>query len=263
MRPPRRSRKTLTPFTPNSAPEGLNPRNEAPTFKDERETRACDAFNFTLRDKGWIFRKRGREDWSFIPASLLKTHPIPEIFRKGIEGVHYACGWKGLADMLDEYGEEYSPTNLEPPRRVSSVPGDSPQKLDAPADADADGDTLIEASQSVAYEGDENQGNEQEELMDGDDGEAQAMADEESDTINGVQIKQEDDEEDSSSIVPDNSSLLTTLECLKKCREELTWLENHPGFHGQDTELCKDHMHDTIANLYSQVCNYNETNSHE
>jgi hypothetical protein len=57
----------------------------------------------------------------------------------------------------------------------------------------------------------------------------------------------------------DNSSLMTTLECLKKCREEITWLQNNPDYHvSGDTEACKEHMRETITNLYSQICDYND-----
>lgn len=207
--------------------------NEAQAFRDERVTWACDTFRLSLKPKGWASRGRGRDDWSFIPGSLLKQYKSSEVFLKGTAGVHFACGWNGLADLLERYGEDYALTNLERPRGshasddIDSLIDDSP---------------MVDASQSAPS-------------RENDSGEA-------GDSVNPNATQSNQQNENGLVITAtDNSSLLTTLECLKKCREEITWLQNNPAYHvSDDTEACKEHMRETITNLYSQIFDYNDGN---
>lgn len=262
MRPPRRSRKQLKPFTPNSPPEGLNQVNEAPTFLDARESKACDAYRLVLRPNGWASFGRGtKENWSFIPASLLERYSSSKVFHDGTEGVHYACGWSGLADLLDRYGESYAPSNLEPPSRIAD---DSSGLLNTQPHSsvkrdEENDDTMTDASQTEPSDNDsDGRGRSKEHGND----EEEEWADEESGAT--AQVKQEEEKYDDGGIhaaAPDNSSLLTTLECIKLCRQEITWLQENPEFHRpRDVEICKSHMRDTIVNLYSQVSDYNDAN---
>ena len=223
--------------------EGLNQRNEAPTFSDERESKACDIFKDALKPRGWKAYKRGLENWSFIPGSLLKKYKAPVIFKKGTKGIHYASGWSELADMLEEFDHDYAPTNLEPPQ-------ERPRRLSCDSSDDEFGDdnSMAEAiNQRVSSEDGKQQEDsepEEEDWIDDDD----SMNDELESSKTRRQSRQRQ---------PDNNSLSIALDSLKKCREELTWLQNNPEFHGADeTEICRDIIRDTVASLYAQVSNY-------
>lgn len=227
----------------------MNQKNEAPTFIDERESEACDIFKDTLRPRGWKAHKRGLDNWMFIPGSLLKKYKAPVIFKKGTRGIHYASGWSELADMLEEFDHDYAPTNLDPPQ-------ERPRRLscDSSDDEFGDDDSLAQViNPRVTSEGgkqgqQEDSEPEEEGWMDDDD------------SNNEARVKQEDDDQDETTITtttPDNNSLSVALDNLTKCREELTWLQNNPEFHGADeTEICRDIIRDTVASLYAQVSNY-------
>ena len=81
-------------------------------------------FDFRLKPKGWEVFKRGKRDgWSFIPSSLLPRQATRNhqefldaknrVFQHGIEAVHYANGYEGLKEMIEQYGEDYAPTMPE------------------------------------------------------------------------------------------------------------------------------------------------------
>lgn len=222
--------------------EGLNQRNEAPTFSDERESKACDIFKDALKPRGWKAYKRGLENWSFIPGSLLKKYKAPVIFKKGTKGIHYVSGWSELADMLEEFDHDYAPTNLNPPQ-------ERPRRLSCDSSDDEFGDdnSLAEAiNQRVSSE----DGKQQEDS----EPEEEGWIDDD-DSMNDARVKQ--DETTITTTTPDNNSLSIALDSLKKCREELTWLQDNPEFHGADeTEICRDIIRDTVASLYAQVSNY-------
>ena len=44
------------------------------------------------------------------------------VFQHGIEAVHFANGYDGLKEMIEQYGEDYAPTMPEPsaPHQVST-----------------------------------------------------------------------------------------------------------------------------------------------
>lgn len=96
MRPPRRAVR-----------EGAKP--DAGTSLD-RENVITKIYNQNLKPiRGWRLSKTGPDDWTFVPPSL--KHLKMQYLRKyGTAGVHYANGWKGLADMYDLYGQDYAPT---------------------------------------------------------------------------------------------------------------------------------------------------------
>lgn len=79
-------------------------------------------FEYRLKLKGWEVFKRGKRDgWSFIPGSLLPPKNSQEfvdaknhVFQHGIEAVHFANGYDGLKEMIEQYGEDYAPTMPEP-----------------------------------------------------------------------------------------------------------------------------------------------------
>jgi hypothetical protein len=37
----------------------------------------------------------------------------PRVFQHGIEAVHYANGYEGLKEMIEQHGEDYAPTMPE------------------------------------------------------------------------------------------------------------------------------------------------------
>lgn len=251
MKPPRRTKKEFTRYTPNSKPEGLNQVNEGPTFLDKREAKACRIFRDVLRPNGWKTKGRGvLENWSFIPASLAKKYSVSQVFKEGTDGVHYACGWSGLADMLDSYGQDYAPSSLlVRPTEVTFQEDEDSRKPPARGDDDDD-ETMTDDSTS---------GNEVQEEAQAQDGQTAAT------TAAEVLIKQEEDDDDeivstaSTATVYDNASLLTTLECIKKCREEISWLARNQEFHGRNGgDTATEIMRETIASLYSQVNAYNQ-----
>lgn len=249
MKVPRRSRKKLKPYTPNSPPEGLNQVTKAQPFQDKRESHACDVFRETLKPNGWRSFKRGSLDnWSFIPASLLERYKSAVIFKEGTKGYHYAVGWSGLADMLDDYEQDHAPTDLEPPE-------ERPRRLDCDSSNDdefGDDDSMAETSQSETSE-DGKQHVTNEDLHDDDD-EEEGWAD--NDDANEIRVKEEDADDDASATTS-SPALSVALDNLRKCREELFWLQNNPEFHGADeAEVCKDIMRNTIASLYSEISSY-------
>lgn len=225
--------------------EGLNQKNDAPPFVDERESEACAIFTDTLRPRGWKAYKRGLDNWAFIPGSLLKKYKAAVIFKKGTKGIHYASGWSELADMLAKFDDDYSPANLDPPQ-------ERPRRLacDSSDDEFGDDDSRAEDLRVTPEKGKlrERLDSEEDDWVDDDDSTSDHRANQE--------VREQDVTTITTTTV-DNASLSIALDSLKKCREELTWLKNNPEFHGADeTEICRDIIRDTVASLYGQVANY-------
>jgi len=61
-----------------------------------------------LQPWGWIKFSMGpsRSERGFVPASLAQ-YDIANIQKHGVEGTHYAVGFKGLAIMMRRHGVEY------------------------------------------------------------------------------------------------------------------------------------------------------------
>jgi len=274
MRPPSRSRKQLKLFTPNSPPEGLNPVNEAPSLTDERETHACRVFRNVLKPNGWRSFPGGvLQDWEFIPGSLLKNYTRSDVTDNGIHGVHYARGWLALAKMLKKYGQNYAPARLpnDPDSsddensmtgtRRGAIHGDV-NAGKAATDAAA---AAIASAQEDASHDEPRQHQVQDAIVDAE-GEEQEAGDGVANVANGsannagMGVKGEDED-----VHPtDNSRLSVTLDCLKKCREEVTWMKNNPRFHDiDDTRDRMEVMRDTIDNIYNQIYNYNQADNDE
>lgn len=161
--------------------------------------------------------------------------------------------------MLDKYDNDHAPINLEPPL-------ERPLRLECDSSNDdefGDDDSMADTTQSETSE-DGKQHETNEDLLDEEEEEEEDWADD--DDTNGVQVKQEDDEEDddeedddeedhvSATTTTASPGLSVALDNLKKCRAELTWLQNNPEFHGaNETGVCKDIMRSTIASLYDEI----------
>jgi hypothetical protein len=191
-------------------------------------------------------------DFSFIPGSLLMYHPKGYITKHGTEGIHYACGWISLAKMLEKYGENYSP--LGPlPEPDQSESEESKEKHSEEEDEEEEEEEEAEGN-AVAAANHDVEANQTHE----DDNDTAVDA-----TAPGANVdnnSQENDEEGNPP--PDNASLSLTLECLRKCRDELSWLDANPDFHEEhDTEERRDLIGETINRLYDQISTYNDANN--
>ena len=74
-------------------------------------------------ERGWFHRNGDAvHDFAFIPGSL---KGIKDIKRKGVRGVHYAIGELELCKMLQTYGLDHAPKDLEDiptePDRYSNI----------------------------------------------------------------------------------------------------------------------------------------------
>jgi hypothetical protein len=83
--------------------------SDAGTPRD-RENEITRIYNQNLKPcRGWKMSKSGLDDWTFIPPSL-SSFKASHLRKHGMAGIHYAVGWKGLADMYEQFGADYAPT---------------------------------------------------------------------------------------------------------------------------------------------------------
>jgi hypothetical protein len=191
-------------------------------------------------------------DYAFIPSSLLKHHKKGYITKHGTEGIHYACGWISLAKMLKKYGENYSPLGpLPEPDQSESEKGKKRHPEEEKEEED-EGNAIAVANPNVEEAANQEIGV----------GHDDTAVDANSHGANVDNNAQENNEEEGNHPPPDNASLSVTLECLRKCRNELTWLGANPDFHEEnDTEDRQDLIGETINILYDQISRFNDANS--
>ena len=87
-------------------------------------------YDYLKKERGWEYRSGDLEAWTFFPGSILKKKIKPgsvdiypdnlfekytagEIKKKGIQGTHWANGWKELGEMISTHGYNFAPTSLK------------------------------------------------------------------------------------------------------------------------------------------------------
>ena len=65
-----------------------------------------------LREKGWVHKNDSLYDWMWIPASIA-GFKVEDIRKHGEDGVHFARGDMGLCKMLQTYGPDHAPEDLD------------------------------------------------------------------------------------------------------------------------------------------------------
>jgi hypothetical protein len=102
----KRAKKNPVLFTPGGESQHFVNRGSS---KIDTESIACHWYKEDLRPAGWIHFLPSRQEkqvfnWGFIPAKLANKFKIKDILKHGRKGVHYALGWDGLHEMVEEYG---------------------------------------------------------------------------------------------------------------------------------------------------------------
>lgn len=78
--------------------------------------------------------------------------------------------------------------------------------------------------------------------------------------VNPPNIKQEEVDEELHAHPPRNLS--TILDCIQKCRDEISWLQDNPNFHTrQENQTFTQDLRRTIKQLYSQIADTNSNMS--
>lgn len=200
------------------------------------ESKICKVYNRRLRRRGWKYYKGGPDDFRFIPGSLLDETTARNVFKNGTLDVHYCNGWTGLAAMIKSYGEFYAPTLIttpteeeQPPalrRRVSSmvVANDDPPPAPVQANDHVDKTTIVVNNN------------------------------------NDPPIQPADGDEEQANAPPVQTPITHSeiLENLRKCRDEVSWLQANPNFPTPHQNIAfKDKMGRAMEALYAQLANYN------
>ena len=228
---------------------------QAPSDGRSPESRACDVFNQRLKpDLGWRYFKRGLDDWTFVPGSLLReTKGFKEVFKNGTAGIHYANGWTGLAAMIDKYGELYAPTMITSPTE-EELPPARRHRVSPPGLYDAL--SMEEEDETVAFGvGDEDEaGNEAVNVV------ASNNPPPIPDHADGVSEEQAD----APAATPQIEVPMTLAEILvniKKCRDEISWLRTNNSFPTwEKNQAFQGQMKLTMEALYAQLAHYNNHN---
>lgn len=207
------------------------------------------------------------------------------MFKNGIAGVHYANGWTGLANMVERYGEDYAPTMIAAPPEEYPSP---PARRRTVSPPDQDHVSLMEDDEETVAFGRPDSLNEEHEGEQGDEqiNDADAVADDINNN-NGPPVTlvraieqineaanndpspanvQDDnvEEEQANALLPrveSPTTLASILDCLQKCTDVLSRLEDNPNFHAHlQSAACKDQMWRTIETLNAElaICNNNE-----
>jgi hypothetical protein len=82
-----------------------SPRGDEYLYDDRYTAMACQIWQHNLKARGWKYKKNPLGTWMFIPPSLVGA--------SGERGVHYACEYGELGRMLERFGLDYDPKDLD------------------------------------------------------------------------------------------------------------------------------------------------------
>jgi len=207
-------------------------------------------------------------DWTFIPASVLSLGK-KAVLQHGTHGIHYAYGWKGLADMYDVYGEHHAPTlemmsnNGGSAANNRSTTADSLRRVSiSPAQQQQDEEEVEEDKETVAFtqECDGQRGGQQDE-----DGTVVKLEDDEQQVVMNDEEDTAPQEATSKAAATSNTTHHSTaavaniLAAIKECNEQIAWItaDNPEEQSQEEAESQKKQLRRTKQNLYSQLEAYN------
>ena len=241
------------------------PRRSGSSASDpwRREDEISRVFNQKLRPElGWKFFRRGPDDWSFIPGSLLRETTSNNVFKNGTAGVHYAIGWTGLADMVERYGEDYAPTMVATPPE-EYPPAKRRRITVSPPDQEDDDETVAFGRPADIIA----------DVTNNNDGPPVAALVQAIDQVNeatnndpppaNVQVIAVAEDQANALLPPLESptTVASVLDCLQKCTDVLSRLDN-PNFQTHlQSAACKDQMWRTIETLNARLAIFNNNNA--
>lgn len=171
-----------------------------------------------LPNKAWRLSKSGPDNWTFVPASVVASvvpFDMKQVRKHGTEGIHYANGWKGLADMYETYGEDYAPSlMIVNENGADTVSSTRRETIDAAGEA--------EEVAALEVVGDNNN-----------DGQAVIKIEDEAPEVIDL-IKVEDEEEAlqtaTVAAAPGTTQAIEKIvDCINKVNAQIAWLNENPN----------------------------------